>query len=519
MTPFLTYMARAGIALAVFYVIYELFLRRETYFHLNRIFLVSGLLLSLIIPAFPIVSPFRTVTLVPMSGAAMASAPAGRAFGPADLLPSLYWMGVAFLLFRLAVQLAHLAEVIRKNGIRRLRGLKIVPVEAGSPPFSFFDIVFLADGLARDDGFRRILAHEEVHIRQQHTLDVLLMEAVLILQWFNPFVWPYKKALQATHEYLADSGVIAQGFSPVGYQLLMFEQNIGASLFELGNNFRRSQISRRIMMVSKAKSPGAAKLKLLLALPLVCALVLVFAEPRIAAVAGPAVGPQDTQVKKISADDPAAQKLLKAQDEAKKLAVLEKDLRAKIEETQDASLRSELKKKLETVLHKRQEVETFIGENGGPIPPPPPPPTSEEIKALKEQYKMLVEKEADVKSQLEKSTNETEKAKLAETLEKIKQKQAQVKEMAMAAAGSTKSAGPNVGVKIPETAEELENGLAKLQAKEADIQKKLEVTTDPKQIEELKAMLEKTLKTQEVYKVALAYAKGRKTQKVEKIVK
>jgi hypothetical protein len=510
-------MAHAGIALAVFYGIYELFLRRETYFNLNRIFLVSGLLLSFIIPAFPVVSPFRTVTLVPMSGAPMAAAPAGRGFSPTDLFPSIYWIGVAFLLFRLAVQLAHLAEVIRQNGIRRLRGLKIVPVEAGSPPFSFFGIVFLAEGLARVDGFRRILAHEEIHIRQQHTLDVLLMEVVLILQWFNPFVWPYKKALQATHEYLADSGVIAQGFSPVGYQLLMFEQKVGASLFELGNNFRRSQISRRIMMLSKAKSPGAAKLKLLLALPLVCALVLVFAEPRTTAVAAPA-GLQDQQVKKISVDDPAAQKLLKAQEEAKKLAVLEKDLKAKLEETKDASLRSELKKKLETVLHKRQEVETFIGENGGPIPPPPPPPNLEELKA---QYKMLVEKEADVKAQLEKSTNETEKTKLAETLEKIHQKQAQVKEMAMAATGSTKS-GPNVGVKIPETAEELEQGLTKLQAKQADIQEKLKNTTEPRQIEELKAMLEKTLQIQAVYKVQLEKVKSGKIvkgEKVEKIVK
>jgi hypothetical protein len=508
MTPYLTYMVRAAICLSVFYGIYELFLRRETYFNLNRAFLVSGLLLSFLIPAFPIVSPFRTKAVVPLSAGVLTDVAAGRAFHPGDLLPYLYWMGVAFLLFRLAAQLAHLGEVIRKNGIRRLRGMRIVPVEPGSPPFSFFGIIFLADGLARDGGFRRILAHEEVHIRQQHTIDVLLMEAVLILQWFNPFVWPYKKALQATHEYLADSGVIAQGFSPAGYQLLMFEQNIGASLFELGNNFRRSQIKRRIMMLSKAKSPGAAKLKLLLALPLICALVLAFAEPK--AVAGPAV----FQEKVVKADQ--AEKLLQAQDEIKKLAAMEKDLMAKIEETKDQAKRDELKKKLLTVQHKRQEVETALVQSGGTPPPPPPPPpppmTREEIKA---QGKMLMEKEAEVRAQLEKATSEEEKAKIARTLEKIKMKQAQLKEMA-ASSGYVANTRES---KVPKSAAEIEDGLAKLMAKQEDIQKRLEIATDPTQVEDLKKMLEMTLQTQAAYRAQLEKVKGAKIAKSEKIIR
>jgi len=515
MTPFLTYILRSAAALAVFYAIYELLLKKETFFHLNRIYLVSGLLLSLLIPAFPIISPFRTILLVPGPGAPEASKIVGSAFGPADILPYLYWAGAAALLGRLALQLARLGLLVRRNGVRRLRGLKIVPVDPGSPPFSFFDVVFLDEGLSRAAGFRRILAHEAVHIRQQHTFDVLLMEIVLSLQWFNPFVWPYKKALQATHEYLADSGVIAQGFSSVKYQLLMFEQHMGASLFELGNNFKRSQIKRRIMMLSQVRSSKAARLKLLLTLPLVLALILAFAEPK--AVAGSAV-PQEKQ-EKVLASDPATQNILKAQEVAKKLGVMEMDIKAKIEETQDAAARTELKKKLETVLQKRHEVETFIAQSGGPIPPPPSPPppppalasmTQEELKA---QYKMLAEKEADVQSRIEIATDETEKAKLAETLEKIHQKQAQVKEMAMAA--GAQAGGP----KIPATVEELEQGLAKLKAKEADIREKMKTATDPAEKIELKKMLEKALQTQEVYKVGLAYAKGAKTAKVEKIEK
>jgi hypothetical protein len=256
MTPFLSYILQASIALAVLYGIYEILLKRETFFQINRIYLVSSLLLAFLIPAFPVVSPFRTAAGGPAFVLAEELSPAGAAslgFGLVDLLPYLYWAGVMVFLFRFGFQLARLARVIRRNGIRRIGGVKVVTVDREFPPFSFLGIIFLGQGLDRNGNLRRILAHEGVHIHQLHTFDVLLMEIVLSLQWFNPFVWPYKKALQATHEYLADAGVIAQGFSSVRYQLLMFEQHIGASLFELGNNFKRSQITRRIMMLFAAR--------------------------------------------------------------------------------------------------------------------------------------------------------------------------------------------------------------------------------------------------------------------------
>jgi hypothetical protein len=504
MTPFLTYILRSALALAVFYGIYELLLKRETYFQLNRLYLVSGLLLSFIIPAFPIASPFREKMLVPILDLPATSETAGRAFGPAELLPYLYWAGAALFLVRLGIQLIKLGRVVRRNGVGRLRGVKIVSVESGFPPFSFFGIVFLDKGLALDGNLRRILAHEEVHIRQQHTLDVLLMEIVLSLQWFNPIVWPYKKALQATHEYLADSGVIAQGYSSVKYKLLMFEQHVGASLFELGNNFRRSQIKRRIMMLSKAKSPDAAKLKLLLALPLVLALVLAFAEPR--ATAAPA-GPQEH--KKIVAGDPAIEKGIQVQDELKKLETMAKELKAKLEETRDATAREDLKKKLETVLKKRQQIEAVIAQSGGHIPPPPAPPAPPTPEELKAQYKMLEEKAADVGAQLEKATDKSEKEKLAQTLEKIRQKQAQIMEMA----GSPKT------LKVPATVEGLEQGLAKLQAKETDVRESLKTTADPKQKEELENTLNKIDQMRTAYKAALEDLKSGKVAKTEKIVK
>ena len=412
MKPFLIYILQSGLCLAVFYSVYELFLKRETYFQLNRIFLVSGLLLSFLIPAFPIASPFKTAAASPAVDFALIPSASARGFGSADFLYVLYGIGVLIFLLRFGLQLAKLRRVVRTHGIRRLRGAKIVAADRLFPPFSFLDIIFINQGPSIDANFRRILAHEQVHIRQHHTLDVLLMEIVLSLQWFNPFVWRYKKALQETHEYLADSGVIAQGFSSVKYQLLMFEQHVGASLFEFGNNFKKSQIKRRIMMLSRIKSPKAAKLKLLLALPLAIVLVLIFAEPRVAdrtSAFGEKSGPAD----------PTQAKVTEVKEEFDKLIAEEQDLRRTLETAQDKTTKKELAKNIETVIQERQQL--AAAHNANFIPSP------HELEVI---FKELKEKEGVLLAELEKTTDESKKTALMKTLENIKQYRALLKDAA-----------------------------------------------------------------------------------------
>jgi len=412
MKPFLIYILQSGLCLAVFYTVYELFLKRETYFQLNRIFLVSGLLLSFLIPAFPITSPFKTAAAPINSDFASIPSASARGFGSTDFLYVLYGIGVLVFLLRFGLQLAKLRRFVRTHGIRRLRGAKIVAADRLFPPFSFLDIIFINQGASLDANLLRILAHEQVHIRQQHTLDVLLMEIVLSLQWFNPFVWPYKKALQETHEYLADSGVIAQGFSSVKYQLLMFEQHVGASLFEFGNNFKKSQVKMRIMMLSKIKSPKAAKLKLLLALPLAIALVLIFAEPRVAD------GTSAFQEKSGSAD-PTQAKITQIKEEFDKLIAVEQDLRWTLETAQDEITKKELAKKIETVIQKRQQL--AVSHNANFIPSP---------HELEVEFKELKEKEGVLLAELEKTMDESKKTDLMKTLENIEQYRALLKDAA-----------------------------------------------------------------------------------------
>ena len=238
------------------------------------------------------------------------------------------------------------------------------------------------------------------------------MEIVLSLQWFNPFVWPYKKALQETHEYLADSGVIAQGFSSVKYQLLMFEQHVGASLFEFGNNFKKSQIKRRIMMLSKIKSPKAAKLKLLLALPLAIALVLIFAEPRVAARTS-------AFLEKSAPADPTQAKITEVKEEFDKLIAVEQSLRGKLETARDETTKKELAKKIKTVIQKRQQL--AASHNANFIPSP------HELEVL---FKELKEKGVVLRAELEKTTDKSKKNELMKTLENVEQYRALLKDAA-----------------------------------------------------------------------------------------
>jgi len=500
MKSFLIYLFQSGLCLVVFYLVYELFLKRETFFQLNRIYLVSGLGLSFLIPAYPVASPFKTLTVAPAGDLTSIPASPSGGFGLADLVFVLYGLGVLFFLLRFGLQLANLRRVVRTHGIRRLRGVKIVAVERLFSPFSFFNIIFLNPGPSLDADLRRILAHEQVHIRQQHSLDVLLMELVLSLQWFNPFVWPYKKALQETHEYLADSEVIAQGFSSVRYQLHMFEQHVGASLFEFGNNFKKSQIKRRIMMLSKIKSPRSAKLKLLLALPLVAGLVLTFAEPRL--VAGTSAS-QETVLSEHQAQEKATQ----AEMEYEKLVAMEKDLRKQMETAPNDAAKKELALKLEMVLHKRQELAGLKMEYEKHQGVGPSEFSTDELKVMAHE---LQAKEAAVLAEYEKTTDESKKAELKKLLMKIEEK----KEFLEMEYAKAKGGGPSE-FSIDET----KRILAELQAKESDARKKLESATDPGEKAKLEDFLKKIRQKQETLKMEYEKAMAAKSAKAEKNVK
>jgi len=351
------YLFEVGICLTLFYFIYWAFLKKETFFAFNRFFLILSIPVSFIIPLVRMPSPFLTSPLTENTYALgqTAGIPIHRP-GTTDILWLIYLLGAGLFFLHLSYKLIQLLILIKRYGYQYNEGIKIVFLDKDTTPFSFFNFFFINKSIFSDQDFERIIAHELVHAKQYHSIDMILLELLTIFQWFNPFVWPYKKSLRETHEYLADNAVIAQGCSKAKYQLLIFEQHVGVKLFEFANNFNQSQIKRRITMMEKIKSRGRAKLKILLIVPIVCLLLLAFAEPRPAkapeqsspdVLDNAIISPESSESPAVTEDkDKSKDKKKEMEKKLKEIALKEKKLKNAYEETKDPEKRKEIKMKL-----------------------------------------------------------------------------------------------------------------------------------------------------------------------------
>jgi len=416
MSDFILYLFESGVCLAFFYIVYWIFLKKETFFNLNRLFLVSSIALSLIIPLIRISSPITFITSRPLLERTYASgltaAPQTASLGVSDVLLLIYFTGVGFLLLRFGFKLLLVFLMIRKNGVQKYNGLKVVFIERNCSPFSFFNYVFINRLSISDDDFQRIISHEMVHIKQYHSLDLIILELLTIYQWFNPFVWPYKGSLKETHEYLADDAVIAQGCSAAKYQLLIFEQHVGAKLFEFANNFNQSQIKRRITMLTRGKSKRWAKLKMLTMLPIICLLVFAFADSK--AVAKSTQAGQDNADAIFLAPEEARSPILddqkKAEEKKKKEKLLEvekaiQELKMKYEKTDDPELKKKIKEKVAVLAEEKKKL---MGN---------PNPGWAEIDELKKLYEKT--DNAEKKKEIKMKIAELEKKKQMEETKKV----------------------------------------------------------------------------------------------------
>ncbi len=442
MDNLILYLFEVSVSLALFYSIYWLFLKKETFFAVNRLFLISSTLFSFIVPFInasfiKISSPIASRLLIERTYAlGQTVSIQAKTMGIFDILWLVYLIGAGLFLLRFLYKLLKLLILIRKSSIQKINGVKIVFVEKDLAPFSFFNLVFVNKPNISGDDFDRIVAHEMIHIRQYHSVDLLVMEFLTIFQWFNPFVWPYKESLRETHEYLADNAVIAQGCNAAKYQLLIFEQHVGVKLFEFANNFNHSQIKRRLTMMTKGKSKRWAKFKVLLVLPLLSFLVLTFAdsyttrEPDKAnqkdvdngrLTQGGAKDSTHAKDQKKAEEKKKKELAKKALEEVKKIEMSIKELKKKYKETEDPEMRKKIKVKVAALekkkmkLKKGQKIETHEMSKDGLL----------ELKTLEKKYKATDDPEMrkKIKAKLTKLNKIIEHEKQIEmTIKKLEKK-------------------------------------------------------------------------------------------------
>ena len=286
MSAFLTYLLKATLLLAVFDAFFLLVMRRDGHFRFNRITLLAGSAVCLLLPLirFRVNRPtLYSEWLEPVVVAAGQGAEPSAAGAAGGLLPS--WQAVVLLLY-LAGVLVTLGLYIRSYGsmfrlLRRTPGerrdgytLHLVPREA--PSFSWLRHIVL--GRNDYERYPAILTHERAHVRYGHSVDLLLSSALTVLQWFNPLVWICRGELKLLHEYEADDFVLNQGIDATQYQLLLVKKAVGEKRFLLANGFNHAQLKNRITMMQTPTKAAWKKLFLLLLLPLLAGTTLLLAE-------------------------------------------------------------------------------------------------------------------------------------------------------------------------------------------------------------------------------------------------
>lgn len=290
MTNFVNYLLESGISLSLFALVYFLFLRRETFFNVNRWFLLVSIGFSAFLPLLhiPFYTPQATVlpeiTVTPyinlLSAVTIYSTSltlgAERFVLTYSLFGYIYLLGMVFFAGIFFLRIYQIIRIIANNRIITEGKIKLVILDEETSPFSFLNYIFVSKNLKSTKGWEKMLEHEKQHIQQGHTFDVLILEFIAVFQWFNPFFWMFRRALRENHEFLADKAVISHGTTPSWYKQILLNQYVGEQVV-IANNFNYSLIKNRIKMISKIKSRKIANVKILIGFILAASLVAVFA--------------------------------------------------------------------------------------------------------------------------------------------------------------------------------------------------------------------------------------------------
>jgi hypothetical protein len=318
------YLVLSAVTLALLYGVYRLVLSRTTLQRFNRTVLLSILVLSFILPAIRIegLSVFpdkRAIVETPLlpendtkgdrpqwysfENDTKGDRPQWYSFendtkgdrpqlyqavqtidvtskvlqiSLTDVLTYLYIVGVVFFILRLFIGIIRAETLCRLGGRRLADGSRLVVCDGDFQPTSWLNTIIMSRKDYESDSAGMIIEHEQAHIRNRHSIDVMLAQMVCALQWFNPAAWALKRSLQEVHEYEADAAVLADGLNERQYQLCLVQAALNGRIGYVTSNFADCSTKKRIKMMKRNQSSPFACLKVLLLLPVV-AVIIVFA--------------------------------------------------------------------------------------------------------------------------------------------------------------------------------------------------------------------------------------------------
>lgn len=283
MASFEIYLIKSTILLSGMYLLYWILFRNETYHGWNRTFLLMTIFSALVVPVLGIsISKIPNTTfsnvLEPVIASGMISSAKRIANqNSMSVLSIIYISGAVFFALRFLSGLAKIHYLYQRFPRYSLNGFKAVVIDKEQSPFSFFNILFISQNDFRENKTNEIIVHEEAHRDAYHSFDVLLLEFITIIQWFNPLIWMFRNSLKSEHEFLADNKVLKEGFDKVKYQKLLFEKSLGITSISLTNGFNYSLLKKRLKMMTMRKSKSWVKIKYLLSIPVLLITIMLSA--------------------------------------------------------------------------------------------------------------------------------------------------------------------------------------------------------------------------------------------------
>ena len=310
MAAFFIFVLKSAFVLAMLVSLFMIFMSRETFHRVNRFVMLSIICIALLLPAvnLGVESPFKKLAAsiencfaseesdgiaIDISGFDEQPVFTDVALDIPSLEPAeekpfdwlllvavLYFAGVALLVVRQAVMYVQVARIIVRSRVADAsqygcEGISLKVHSGKEKPFSWFSWVVVSEEDLKD-GVREILVHETAHARAGHSWDIMIADAVIIMQWFNPIAWIMKNCLKDIHEFEADEAVINSGVNARQYQLLIIKKAVGARLYSIANSFNHSLTKKRITMMCKEKSKMWRCAKALYIVPVAAIAALAF---------------------------------------------------------------------------------------------------------------------------------------------------------------------------------------------------------------------------------------------------
>lgn len=284
------YIIKVSVSISLLYGIYMLFLRKDTFNHFKRYYLLFAVFASVLFPICNIdISGWETTkgtlteiilpqaVVIPENAGEITaiSQTAEQTINLSKIILYLMIGGTVLFSLRFIIQLVSIIKIRLSHKVFLERNHKIIYMPEGTAPFSFFYWIFLPENVADQQDKDIMIAHEKVHSIQNHSADIIIGELFRAVFWWNPFSWLIRKEMHVNLEYLADEGVLQRGYEPRAYQYLLLNMTNSNASIQVVNYFNVSQLKKRIVMINQEKSRKILTAKYLLVLPVTFLMLLI----------------------------------------------------------------------------------------------------------------------------------------------------------------------------------------------------------------------------------------------------